>query len=363
MSTTVRARDAAQFLSLVPQLLGFTPTRSLVLVPLSRSRSLGAMRVDLPRTDTAVDSVASTVVGMLCRIDRADSFAAVVYTDAAVDPLPHGPLVEALSRRADAGGLRLVDALVVAADGWGSHLDPDHPAGGHPLERLAGDAVARHPDGDQASGAALPPADDAECAAVAAALESLGGALQVVCGLPDGKPHDARIDPAALEAVCALDDLPTLYETALTGALPPLRTALLAWCLSRPALRDVALVQWATDVSGGDAAMEAQRRWEDGAEYPVELAEIMWGDARRPDPARLEAGLQVCRSVAARAPESCRVGALSMCAWLSWALGRSTHADCYALLAQEIEPDHGLADIVRSFVAAGHLPDWSFRGR
>ena len=38
---------------------------------------------------------------------------------------------------------------------------------------------------------------------------------------------------------------------------------MLGWCLNRPGLRDIALVQWATDQSGGDIASDAQRRWED----------------------------------------------------------------------------------------------------
>ena len=31
--------------------------------------------------------------------------------------------------------------------------------------------------------------------------------------------------------------------------------------------------------------------------------------------------------------------------------------------ACDLEPEHGLAEIVRSFVHAGHLPDWAFRPR
>jgi hypothetical protein len=61
------------------------------------------------------------------------------------------------------------------------------------------------------------------------------------------------------------------------------------------------------------------------------------------------------------APRADRPGTLAVCAWLSWALGRSTHAEVYASAAREIEPEHGLSEIVLSFVAAGHLPDWAFR--
>lgn len=143
----------------------------------------------------------------------------------------------------------------------------------------------------------------------------------------------------------------------------PMRTAMLGWCLARPSLRDVALVQWATDVAGGDLAMEAQRRWEDGAEYPADLASVMWGEGPRPDAERLERALALVREVAALVPKTQRPGPLALCAWISWALGRSSHADRYAAMALAIDRRHGLADIVRSFVRAGHLPEWAFRLR
>lgn len=369
MPTTVKAADAAQFLSLVPRLLGYTPARSLVVVPMAGHRSVGAMRVDLPPGDDldTVERLASSVVGMVCRIGGAEAFVAVAYSDeSAAVGLPHARLVNALGRRAEASGLAFVDALVVASDGWGSHFDPDHPEAGRPLSALETTPPLDLPAvvGDQATGAALPPHRAAERRVVGAAVQSLRTALEVLCGIPSDSARVARVDPAALEAACELDDLPRLFESALrwdAGALPPMRAALLAWCLARPALRDVALVQWATDVIGGEDALEAQRRWEDGAEYPSDLASVMWGEGPRPDPDRLETGVELARHIAALAPKRLRPGALATCAWLSWALGRSTHADRYAQLALEIEPDHGLSDIVRSFVLAGHLPDWAFR--
>ena len=87
----------------------------------------------------------------------------------------------------------------------------------------------------------------------------------------------------------------------------------------------------------------------------------MWGDAPRPDRVRLEAALAVARDVAALLPKKHRPGPLAVCAWLSWALGRSTHAHRYARSALAIDPRHGLADIVLAFVQAGHLPEWAFR--
>ncbi len=366
MSSIVAATGAAQFLSLVPSLLGFTPTRSVVVVPLARGRSLGAMRLDLPAAHF-VDSVAGTAVGMLCRIPSADAAMVVIYTDAEVsDALPHGDLADAVARSADACGLRLVDAFTIGANGWGSHGDRDLPPGGRPLDELIlqTPVPGRAPAGDQSSGAKLPRRSAEDRRVTERALRSLATALEVICGIPADAERESRVDPAALEAACLLDDLPTLFEDALewpAAELTPMRAAILGWCLARPALRDVALVQWASDLSGGDLAVDAQQRWEDGAPYPSDLACRMWGEGPRPNAERLEAALELTRHVAAVIPSRTRPGALAVCAWLSWALGRSTHADRYTRQALRIEPGHGLSDIVQSFVQAGHMPDWAFR--
>jgi hypothetical protein len=392
MTTIVKAANAAQFLSIVPKMLGYRPTRSLVLIPFSGSRSIGAMRFDLPGEAEAeeIDRLAATFLGMVCRLPEADAVAAVTYTDERFDAggMPHRDLIGALEIRADACGVRMTDALCVAADAWGSHFDPHCPEGGRTLDELADEPRgAEHLSvsaGDQAAGAELPRVDLAEKERTARALAALQDAVRLVCGPdsaessavaprptavaeaapPDDDPGGRRVDPQALAAVCMLDDLPTLFEDALAWdaeTLAPFESAALAWCLARPALRDIALVQWCGGMSAGDEALDAQLRWESGEEYPAHLAMQMWGEGERPDPDRLEAALALSRRIAAAAPRAARPGALATCGWIAWALGRSTHAERYAMLACEIEPEHGLAEIVRSFVLAGHLPDWAFR--
>jgi hypothetical protein len=388
MTTTVKAATAAQFLALVPKMLGYRPSQSLVLIPFSGSRSVGAMRFDLPtvgETDE-IDRIAATLIGMVCRLPDADALAAVFYTDErfADDGMPHRDLVAGLERRADACGLQMTDALCVAADAWGSHFDPACPEAGRPLDELTDEpSGAEHlavASGDQAAGADLPKVDLAEKEHTARAVSALADAVLLLCG-PESAARTAgsaltevavsaedrgepRVDPRALAAVCTLDDLPGLFEEALgwdLDALDPFDAAAIIWCLGRPALRDIALVQWCGGFAAGDEALDAQLRWESGEEYPAHLAMQMWGEGERPDPDRLEAALALSRRVAAAAPRTVRAGALATCGWLAWALGRSTHADRYALWACEIEPEHGLAEIVRSFVLAGHLPDWAFR--
>ena len=170
--TVVKAADAAQFLSVVPRMLGYHPTRSLVVIPFHGGRSLGAMRFDLPEGDAdSVDRIAATVTGMACRLPEADAVAAIAYTDALFHEdgrMPHLELFAAFERRAHACGLRVTDVLCVAADAWGSFLDTDCPAEGRPLGELAwtgpGDVPA--PDGDQATGAELPARSAEERASV-----------------------------------------------------------------------------------------------------------------------------------------------------------------------------------------------------
>lgn len=371
MTTVLTISSPAHFLSLVPNLLGFRPTRSLVAVPLSRGRSLGALRVDLPPDDDldTCERLASSVVGLVCRVADADAMIAVIYSDAsAVDALPHRRLAEALSRCSDTCGLPVTDVLTVAADGWGSHLDPLHPDGGRSLTELEPTASSDLPvvAGDQSSGAVLPRHTAEEAKAAASASKALRAAISLI-GDEDGpRPpgrRAARVDSAALEAACALVDLPALAEAALAwdaAHLAPMQAAMLSLCLSRPALRDVVLVGWASDLAGGQRALQAQQSWEDGAEYPADVAMIMWGEGPRPDGSRLATALALARHVAALTRKADRPGPLAACAWLSWALGRSTHAERYAAEALGIDADHGLAEIVLSFATAGHLPDWAF---
>jgi hypothetical protein len=382
MTTIVKAANAAEFLTLIPRLLGFHPARSLVLVPFAGKRTLGAMRVDLPDESpgTDVDCAASTLIGMVCKVAAADAVAVVSYTDRgfAEAGIPHGELVGAVRNRADACGLRVVDALCVAADAWGSYLDSDCPAAGWPLAELGieppGLDGLPEPVGDQLSGTELPVADLVEKEHVGAALRALAAAAALLCGVEDETvtqdvasvtraDADSRVDPRALAAVCGLDDAPVLFEQALTwdaADLAPYDAAILIWCLSRPALRDIALVEWCGGLSAGDEALTAQLRWEAGEEYPAHLAMHMWGEGEQPEPSRLTAALELARRLAAVAPRSDRAGILATCGWLAWAMGRSTHAAHYAELACEIEPEHGLGEIVRSFVHAGHLPEWAF---
>lgn len=379
MTSIFKAVGAADFLALVPRLMGYRATRSLVLLPFDGNRTLGAIRMDLPPDpgDAAgvvgvdLDAIASTAIGLVCKVAHADAVAAVVYTDApfaAGDGPAHATLVRALTSRADICGLRVVDALCVAADGWGSYLDPATPAAGHPLAEipLDDDAFADLPlpEDDQGSGAELPRVDLAEKERVGRALDELDRACGALFGATAGvRDGDPRIAPGALAMACRLDDVPLLFEEALASdpaTFDPYTAAALIWCIDRPMFRDVALMQWAGDLTVGDETFDAQLRWSDGEEFPADVAAPLWGDGPPPDPDRLVSALELTRRLAASAPRERRPGLLAACGWLAWALGRSSHAGRYAQDALAIEPGHGLSRIVLTFVDSMHLPEWAY---
>ncbi|GAA1535191.1 hypothetical protein HD600_001667 [Microbacterium ginsengiterrae] len=367
MTTVLHASDPAQFLSLVPALAGFTPRRSLVLLPFAQSRAHGAMRMDLPVDRSALDEYVDAAIGLVSRVTGTEAIAVVVYSDDHPQRTPDGVvlpetvLVEELVTLAVASGLRIVDALCVMTDGWSCYLDDD-PAvrtlSGIPAApTVAGDV---DPAVDQYTGGMLPPSDLGEMERVERAL----GELEAALSLEETKSV-ARVDPQAIAATLLLDDMPQFFESLIErppDAETPFVTAALLWCLDRPAIRDAALLQWATDLPTGLRAWEAQLAFSmDGAAIPDDLGRMIIGQGPGPDLDRLRAALVVARTAAACAPHAFRPAPLTMAAWMSWALGRSTNASQYLEQARRIAPGYPMAHLLEALIDGAVLPEWAFR--
>lgn len=366
MTTVLHASDSAEFLGIVPTLAGFTPRRSIVLLPFHGSRAEGAMRLDPPDTSLPPARYAAAAVQLLQRVRGTTAAAVVVYTDdhgvATPDGLvlPCAVVVEHLFGALRSAGLRVMDALCVTPSGWSSYLDREPTL--HPLDEIG--PTPAHPSigdvsGDQLAGAGIPRVEASERQQVERALDLLSGAL-------DGEGRlSGREDPQALAALALLDDLTGFLDEVLQkpGAIPPFAWAALLWCLQRPPLRDTALAQWASDRDGGIRTLQAQLAFTTSASpIPDDIGRVFLGHGPTPDPDRLRRALSVVRHAAARAPRNARPAPLTAAAWLSWALGRATHAGRYLDLAREIDPGYGLAVILDRLLAETALPEWAFRG-
>ncbi|MBS1906126.1 MAG: DUF4192 family protein [Actinobacteria bacterium] len=380
MTTIVQATGAAELLAAIPMLTGFRPRDSVVLLPFRSSRTAGALRFDLPcaPNDTgtpapalpppAVAEFAATAVGMACRVPDTDALAIAVYADGSAGPgaaPPAAALAEELIERAEACGLHVVEALFVGTDSWADYRDPQAPP--HPLAEVpAAPAVPGFagPAPDQFSGTELPSPGLFAAESVGRALIALERVLGPAGPQRTPPQGGSRVDPRAHEAALMLDDLPSFLEEVLDApeSLSPFATAALVWILNRPALRDVALVQWASTIDLGDRALAAQLgHITNGTAVPADLGGVLIGHGPRPDGDRLGVALTLLRRTIALAPAQTRGGPFAAAAWLSWAVGRSTHAARYLDQAQAADPELTFAQLLRAVIDAGMLPDWSFR--
>jgi len=368
MTTIINATDPAEFLSLVPALAGFTPRDSLVMLPFRGTRTQGAMRIDLPDAEVDPDEYGDLALRALLQVHGVDAVALVVYTDVEPQQIPDGLLlpqlrtVEAVAGVCADAGLRIVDAFCVTPSGWADYIDEDPEIRPLILEPVAVPGIGDL-TGDQLTGATLPPSDLVTRERVGRALDDLETEMS-------RREHGDRFvhaddNPLALlTAELVLDDLPGFAEHLLDAPseLSEFECAALLWCLGRPPLRDSMLVQWATDEDFGSRALDAQLSFSaDHTPIPDAVGEIFLGRGPRPDPDRLGCALQAVRTAASRAPRQAKVGALTAAAWLAWALGRSSHAGAYVDEALHIDPEHSMASLIASVLAAAMLPEWVLR--
>lgn len=325
----IRPSSAGELVSAITAMVGYVPTQSLVVIPFVGSRSVSAMRVNLT-ADEREDrtELISVVLGIACRVPGVTGLAVVAYTND--DSGTHGQLMADLLAAASMLALAVHGPFYVTASTWGEYSDgAAGPA--QPLPPLP----VRIADGDQNAGADLPARDEAFAAAVAAAEPSR-----------------------------SIQDVTVFYETVVnsTDGWTAETVATLAAHIVSPLYRDVALIQWATDEATGQETLAAQLTHitQAGFKIPAHLAAVMTGEGGRPDPSRLARALEACRYAAAHVSQPYDAALLAGCAWLSWALGNSTHAAFYAQWASNADPGLTLAPLVQQMVDRAILPQWAF---
>ncbi|WP_166870503.1 DUF4192 family protein [Salinibacterium sp. ZJ450] len=361
MQTIVKAPAPQDFLALVPQLAGFQPHNSLVIVAFRGNRTCGAIRFDLPDTTSAKvhKRMALTMMGLICKIHGVDAVVPVVYSDESVADgrIPQDSFARAVITRARLSGFLVRDALCQAADGWSSYLDPARLA--HSLDEVdrssvhdAIPAADRREVADVAAGALLPAVDFATRERVGRELLS----LQQLC--EDTECVD--------ELPVLLSDIPLLFEAALhwdAATVSPADAALLLYCLQGPPARDAMMLQFAFGLDIGAAVLTENLRFVDDGTISDTLedgARRLWGEGPRPDPERVDRAILLLKQLATRAPRAARPAPLVMLAWLNWALGLGSAASILVARALEIDPEYGMAALLRHLFASGQLPEWAF---
>ncbi|SEN33517.1 DUF4192 domain-containing protein [Cryobacterium sp. TMT1-3] len=386
--TIVKAQKAQDFLALVPQLLGFVPETSVVLVAFRGNRTCGALRFNLPDDGAphkVYKRIATTLAGMLCKIPGVDAAVPVIYTADAFGGTPGIPrerFAEILNRRLELSGFLLRDSLCVAADAWGSYLDPGCPAGGRPLSDIAESPIFEAVDQESAAQTPRP-------------LGTLqNGADPIEVSLA-ARERLARIYRRYRHLLARAENAPELFptlgfvldpvataEAALTWPNPPTEedAAALLVLVQGPPNRDQIMVQFAFGRAEGVRAHEMNHRYarlqdetgrslddlvteefSTGEPTAKHTSDIMLGLQReRPDVDRIRVAITLLRTVVAMAPRSAKPAPLCMLAWLSWALGSGSVAGQYVDQALAIDSHYSMATLLDLLLRSGHLPEWAF---
>ena len=390
MTTIIRARAAHDFLALIPTLVGYRPSRSLLCVAFEGNRTAGVFRHDLPHSARARESLVEALVGTLCRMVHVDAVVPVAYTEARFGDggLPERALLEGVVRRAEEAGFLVRDALCVGADGWGSLLDEELPPGGRSLELVESSPLTRHPEAlrDPADSAAalvcIPDSDPALAGRIDEVLASLRAPAPA-----DGAPQDGDHASGALvpDALLDLDDVigdaldPLVAAELLARGTAGRSPEMLAWLVhlaACPVFRDAMMLQVAFGPVIGELALDAAEDAhrldataadpggdpdESGESTEAFLSRLLLGHASvRPDVERIERALETLVLAVANAPAPDRAGAMCVAGWLAWALGRGSSAGALVDAALEADPELTMAGLLHRFIGSGAMPEWAF---
>ncbi|GAB3385673.1 hypothetical protein GCM10027568_03100 [Humibacter soli] len=356
MTRSVVAPDALSLLALIPELIGFEPTSSIVLVTFRSGSSGAAVRVDLPPDDDgggrrgsgASDELrrfATTLIGIVCKVHGVDGLLAVTYGEG---PRPGGApateVVAELRRAASDAGFTLLDALYVSSDGWGDYEGRRH---GDRAELDAALSLRRaDPDATE-----LRPSPHEEAALPVAAATAKRRTAQALAVLRD---RDDRPDPVWFAEYSAS------WSAGETG---PVAAALTAHVLSQPFARDAALFTWGWGSPVGRRALRFEERHLQGKPHDddqIALALAGKGGLTRPSERGVQRAIRLLREVAAKVTGADGAPVLSSLAWLNWALGRGSVAAEYVDQARTADPDYPFAELIETMLDAGMLPEWVF---
>ncbi len=302
---TVRATGPADLLALVPGFLGFHPEDSVVLVTVGDARQPFHARVDLPTDPVGVEELCA-YLARVCVRSGVRGVAVVVYSD---DEALAEELVDELAGRLEEDGVDI--ACGVRADGerwWvlgsgGGGPGTPYDLSCHPLmaQTVADGTVvlaSRRELADTLVG------DPAEVDRVGASVDDVVARLGAVRA---GGPDDARRDLVAEGRWVR-----SRVRGLLGGGSPTLEAA------------DVARLVVLFALS-------------------VEVRDVAWAEM---DHANASRHVDLWRDVVRRTPADLRAAPAALLAFAAWLSGNGALAWCAVDLAQEAQPDYGLASLI-----------------
>lgn len=340
MNEKIRAHSPADFLALVPRLLGYQPSSGLVVVVFAGNTSRASMRVDL-------DFPISMVTQMVAKTGG-DAVAVIAYTEEPVtEERCDRTAVAAMGLQME--GLKVKGSFVVGNDGWAEVSEKMPTVYG--LDQITG-VVTEEIGLPLGAAHGTEPMEMGTEARIAITTELAKLVM---------KPHKYSIDQMVDLLVASLDRDAVMNEQQIAELL---------YMLDGSLARAVSIMFVAL---GEEKTRELAKRVEQNDEQPEEL-NFIYGNGDAPDPGVLDRAITLCRLLAAVDQDGpWSVTANTLAGWCEWARGHGSAAGVYverALKAMEKqrrlgssqeEPTRSLAWAVLQVVNTGTLPEWVYR--
>jgi Domain of unknown function (DUF4192) len=324
----LRLRSPADIAEVVPYLIGFHPSGSMVLLSLRgpRHRLRLALRVDLP-ADGGEAAFAAYAARRLAN-DGARRAVLVVYPAAGVPPgvTAHAALVAAVRGELEQCGIGVAEALCVGRGRWWSY---------------ACSSAACCP----AEGTPVPPGPDGSATVVSATAAFAG-----LTALPDRQALADTLRPIDLLAARAMEQEFVRVEQRLCAGqatAEPVGEALAA--------ESIELLRGAVERFGGG---DTKLRDTEVARLVLGLHDTNVRDAVLPwvRGAEGDAAFAVWQELARRSVPPFDVVPLTLVAWAAWHRGAGTLAGIAVERARERDPGYSLAALIEQGLDRGVDP-------
>lgn len=331
--------SVTDLLRTIPEVLGYEPPESLVVMPLSGGPGGAMLRVDLPeRSGDETDEYCRIVLDHVLRLGDVERLYLVVFTNHPFvgELAPFTLELETLARHASRLGLEVLGGACVAADTWSEYWGP----GSGPRDEVRSELAPAIPHDVTEATEVHPAAEDARVR---------------VAELLEEHAHLAEITDD--EVLCA-------WNLFLDGArwldpeYEPILVALVTRGLRR--LRTLELIV-ANGAFGVDISERVEAIWLDLAESmpDTELTGIteVFADFVPADLDRVGRAISALRSIASHVSVREARGAFAALAWLCCCAGRASLASEYARRALRAG-HHPLAADVLERSEQGYVPGW-----
>lgn len=371
MNEPLRISRPADFIPVIPKLLGYLPKNSLVIVPISGKSSGAIMRIDCPSelvvgerqalaaseapedTPELVIAYVEGVVEHVAKLRDCTAAAVCLFTDAkptcgqcehieycpadsrCFECLPGEQLIDCVEEMLLRIGVKLVGALVVTNDHW-------YDVWG----------VERGPASDAVRALARSNTSFADRAHIPAAGAD---AIKAVAALCSERPGD---DPIATDEVLCAWNLLVDGDNYVSSGHEPTLLSLVILGLRDPKTTECMLTN---AIYGQESADEIARVWDTLAEEisPKDLQGMIVARTEFDpiDHDRAERSVRALRRVIAHTMQDAQGPALAVLAWLEWSRASGSLAHHYACEALRLG-DFTLASQVYEYVSTGAVPGW-----